>query len=73
MHLNEYQQAALRTAAPKDKPNEVFHLLLGIRPVATHDRVFLLDIRTLELRSEAVSREADCPVCGVLARNDADG
>lgn len=30
MHLNEYQQAALRTAAPKDKHNEVFHLLLGL-------------------------------------------
>ena len=30
MHLNDYQQAALRTAAPKDKPNEVFHLLLGL-------------------------------------------
>jgi NTP pyrophosphatase (non-canonical NTP hydrolase) len=30
MHLNAYQQAALRTAAPKDKPNEVFHLLLGL-------------------------------------------
>jgi NTP pyrophosphatase (non-canonical NTP hydrolase) len=30
MQLNEYQQAALRTAAPKDKPNEVFHLLLGL-------------------------------------------
>ncbi len=28
--MNEYQQAALRTAAPKDKPNEVFHLLLGL-------------------------------------------
>ncbi|WUJ75709.1 nucleoside triphosphate pyrophosphohydrolase family protein [Kribbella soli] len=30
MHLNEYQRAALRTAAPKDKPNEVFQLLLGL-------------------------------------------
>ena len=30
MHLNAYQQAALRTAAQKDKPNEVFHLLLGL-------------------------------------------
>ncbi|GAA1549725.1 nucleoside triphosphate pyrophosphohydrolase family protein [Kribbella lupini] len=30
MEMNEYQQAALRTAAPKDKPNEVFHLLLGL-------------------------------------------
>ena len=30
MNLNEYQVAALRTAAPKDKKNEVFHLLLGL-------------------------------------------
>lgn len=30
MDMNAYQQAALRTAAPKDKPNEVFHLLLGL-------------------------------------------
>lgn len=30
MNLNDYQQKALRTAAPKDKPNELFHLLLGL-------------------------------------------
>jgi len=30
MNLNEYQTAALRTAAPKDKNNEIFHLLLGL-------------------------------------------
>jgi len=30
MNLNEYQQLARRTAAPKDKPNELFHLLLGL-------------------------------------------
>lgn len=30
MELNEYQQAALRTAAPKNKRNELFHLLLGL-------------------------------------------
>jgi NTP pyrophosphatase (non-canonical NTP hydrolase) len=30
MELNEYQRAALRTAAPKGKFNEVFHLLLGL-------------------------------------------
>ena len=30
MELDEYQQAALRTAAPRDKHNEVFHLLLGL-------------------------------------------
>ncbi|HEX8390228.1 MAG TPA: hypothetical protein VF597_02320 [Candidatus Saccharimonadales bacterium] len=29
MHMNYYQQAALRTANPKDNHNEVFHLLLA--------------------------------------------
>jgi NTP pyrophosphatase (non-canonical NTP hydrolase) len=28
--MNDYQQAALRTAAPKEKYNELFHLLLGL-------------------------------------------
>lgn len=28
--MNDYQQAALRTAAPRDKRNELFHLLLGL-------------------------------------------
>ncbi|MEV6418027.1 nucleoside triphosphate pyrophosphohydrolase family protein [Kribbella sp. NPDC051718] len=30
MEMNAYQQAALRTAAPKEKHNELFHLLLGL-------------------------------------------
>ncbi|MFF5078116.1 nucleoside triphosphate pyrophosphohydrolase family protein [Actinoplanes sp. NPDC000266] len=30
MNLDDYQKAALRTAAPRDKHNEVFHLLLGL-------------------------------------------
>ncbi len=30
MNLNEYQRLALRTASPKDKKNELFHLLLGL-------------------------------------------
>lgn len=30
MNLNDYQTLALRTAAPKDKKNELFHLLLGL-------------------------------------------
>lgn len=30
MNLNEYQTLALRTANPKDKKNELFHLLLGL-------------------------------------------
>ena len=30
MNLNEYQALARRTASPKDKKNELFHLLLGL-------------------------------------------
>lgn len=30
MELDEYQQGALRTAAPRDKRNELLHLVLGL-------------------------------------------
>ena len=30
MELDEYQQGALRTAAPRDKRNELVHLVLGL-------------------------------------------
>lgn len=30
MSLSKYQQLALRTAAPKNKKDELFHLLLGL-------------------------------------------
>ncbi len=30
MNLEQYQTLAKRTAAPKDKKNEVFHLILGL-------------------------------------------
>lgn len=30
MNLNDYQKLALRTASPKDKKDELFHLLLGL-------------------------------------------
>ena len=30
MTLDEYQQAALRTAAPRTKKNELYHLVLGL-------------------------------------------
>ena len=30
MEMRAYQEAALRTAAPKEKRNELFHLLLGL-------------------------------------------
>lgn len=52
---------------------EVLHLLLGAWPVATQDRVFLLDIRTLELRSEAVAQEPGCPACGAQEADYCDG
>lgn len=43
---------------------EVLHLLVGGRPPATHDRVLLLDTRTLEQRWEPVQRDPGCPSCG---------
>ncbi|MCY1137139.1 nucleoside triphosphate pyrophosphohydrolase family protein [Actinoplanes sp. Pm04-4] len=30
MELDEYQRGALRTAAPRDKKNELLHLVLGL-------------------------------------------
>jgi NTP pyrophosphatase (non-canonical NTP hydrolase) len=30
MDLDEYQRGALRTATPRDKRNELFHLVLGL-------------------------------------------
>jgi NTP pyrophosphatase (non-canonical NTP hydrolase) len=30
MNLNDYQNAARRTASPKDKKDEIFHLILGL-------------------------------------------
>ena len=30
MNLDDYQKAALRTAAPRDKKNEFLHLVLGL-------------------------------------------
>jgi bacteriocin biosynthesis cyclodehydratase domain-containing protein len=52
---------------------EVLHLLLGVWPVATHDRIFLLNIRTLELSSESVARQAHCSACGALRADGSDG
>ena len=34
MELNDYQRAALRTAAARTKPNELFHLVLGLNAEA---------------------------------------
>jgi bacteriocin biosynthesis cyclodehydratase domain-containing protein len=42
---------------------EVMHLLLGHRPLATHDRVLLIDVRTLQTRWESIARDAGCARC----------
>ncbi len=41
---------------------ELMHLISGQRPV-TCDRAVLIDMRTLEARTEPVSRDPDCAVC----------
>jgi bacteriocin biosynthesis cyclodehydratase domain-containing protein len=43
---------------------EVLHLLLGHRPLATHDRVLVMDMRTLQTQWEAIERDPECPRCG---------
>jgi bacteriocin biosynthesis cyclodehydratase domain-containing protein len=43
---------------------EVLHFLVGDRPPATHDRVLLFDLATLESRWAPVEREARCSRCG---------
>ncbi|MEN3281448.1 MAG: hypothetical protein V7607_2588 [Solirubrobacteraceae bacterium] len=42
---------------------EVLHLLLGHRPLATHDRALLFDIRTLQMRCEEIERNSSCAHC----------
>jgi molybdopterin/thiamine biosynthesis adenylyltransferase len=42
---------------------ELLHLLVG-QPVATRDRMLLIDIRTLDARWEDVERDPECPACG---------
>jgi molybdopterin-synthase adenylyltransferase len=52
---------------------EVLHLLLGVWPVATHERILLFDTRTLELRSEKVAHEPGCSTCRRQGANKHDG
>lgn len=42
---------------------EMLHLLLGHRPLATHDRVLLMDMRTLHGRWEPIAKDPDCRHC----------
>lgn len=42
---------------------EVMHLVLGAEP-ATHDRMLVVDIRTLQTSWETIERDPACPDCG---------
>jgi bacteriocin biosynthesis cyclodehydratase domain-containing protein len=43
---------------------EVLHLLLGQRPLATHDRALVIDMRSLSTTWDAIAREPGCDRCG---------
>ncbi len=45
---------------------EVMHLLTGLCEPATLGTAHIYDLRTMEVKREAVVPEADCPVCGHL-------
>jgi bacteriocin biosynthesis cyclodehydratase domain-containing protein len=47
---------------------EVAHLLLGHWPLATHERAWLIDIRTLSIHWEAISANPRCPRCSARSR-----
>jgi molybdopterin-synthase adenylyltransferase len=42
---------------------EVLHLLLGHWPLATHERVLVIDMRTLQLTVERIERDPSCVAC----------
>ncbi len=43
---------------------EIVHLLTGLAPPATLGVAHIYDLRTMEVRREAVVAEPECPVCG---------
>jgi bacteriocin biosynthesis cyclodehydratase domain-containing protein len=43
---------------------EVMHLIAGAEPVATHDQAVLVDMRTLQTRTEQIARDPGCAACG---------
>ncbi|HET7574349.1 MAG TPA: TOMM precursor leader peptide-binding protein, partial [Solirubrobacterales bacterium] len=45
---------------------EVLHLLTGLAEPATQGVAHIYDLRTMEVKREAVVPEPDCPVCGHL-------
>jgi molybdopterin-synthase adenylyltransferase len=49
---------------------EVLHLLTGLTEPATQGESHIYDLRTMELKREAVVPEPDCPVCGHLPPTD---
>ena len=45
---------------------EVIHLLTGLAPPATKGEAHIYDLRTMEVKREAVVPEPECPVCAHL-------
>jgi bacteriocin biosynthesis cyclodehydratase domain-containing protein len=45
---------------------EILHLLTGLSEPATLGEAHIYDLRTMEIKREAVVPQADCPVCGHL-------
>src|SRR5690348_16180294 len=45
---------------------EAMHLLTGLAKPSTHGVAHIFDLRTMEVKREAVVPEPDCPVCGEM-------
>ena len=45
---------------------EAIHLIVGVDRPASVDTALIMDLRTMTIASEAVSRDPDCPLCSQL-------
>lgn len=54
---------------------ETMHLLTGLARPATQGAAYIYDLRTMEVKSEVVKPEPECPICGDMPHEevDADG
>jgi bacteriocin biosynthesis cyclodehydratase domain-containing protein len=50
---------------------EVMHLLTGLSRPATQGVAHIYDLRTMEVKKEAVTPEPECPICGKLPHEEA--
>jgi bacteriocin biosynthesis cyclodehydratase domain-containing protein len=52
---------------------EAMHLLTGLSTPATHGVAHIYDLRTMEVKREAVVPQPDCPICAHLQPGRAEG